>query len=151
MGSRTGNPEWKDHPDTSTLVTAARLNAIEGAIDDTATSGQGAKADTALQVGTPVPIVALSGAQTTGATHAGKDLHITASSGVDLTVQTAPAGSVIQVRQSGAGAITCVGDGVTLTAMPGMTLVSAGAGARFAIVYTSTTTADVLGWMVAAA
>ena len=22
MGTRTGNPEWKDHPDTSTLVTA---------------------------------------------------------------------------------------------------------------------------------
>lgn len=36
MGIRTGNPEWKDYPDTSTRVYAQHLNAIEDALDDSA-------------------------------------------------------------------------------------------------------------------
>lgn len=39
MGARTGNPAWKDHPDLSTPITAAALNAVESALDGTATSG----------------------------------------------------------------------------------------------------------------
>jgi hypothetical protein len=34
MGIRTGNPTWKDYPDQTTLITAAKLNAIETAIDN---------------------------------------------------------------------------------------------------------------------
>lgn len=33
MGTRTGNPAWKDYPDTSTRVYASHLNAIEDALD----------------------------------------------------------------------------------------------------------------------
>lgn len=29
----SGNPTWKDYPDTSTLVTAAALESLEGAVD----------------------------------------------------------------------------------------------------------------------
>lgn len=36
MGTRTGNPTWQDTPSTATLITAARLNAIETAIDASA-------------------------------------------------------------------------------------------------------------------
>lgn len=33
MGTKSGNPEWKDYPDTSTPVTAQALNNIEDALD----------------------------------------------------------------------------------------------------------------------
>lgn len=36
MGSRTGNPAWQDSPSTATPITAARLEAIESAIDGSA-------------------------------------------------------------------------------------------------------------------
>lgn len=38
MGTRTGNPTWEDSPSTNTLITAARLNAIEEALDASGTS-----------------------------------------------------------------------------------------------------------------
>lgn len=76
MGTRTGNPTWEAYPSTATLVSALKLNNIEAAIDDSATTAQGAKADTALQsvvAGTNVtvnntdprnPIVSASGGGT---------------------------------------------------------------------------------------
>ena len=33
MGIKTGNPTWVDRPDTSTPITAAKLNNIENALD----------------------------------------------------------------------------------------------------------------------
>ena len=33
MGTKSGNPQWKDYPDTSTPVTAQALNNIEDALD----------------------------------------------------------------------------------------------------------------------
>lgn len=43
MGIRSGNPLWVDHPDTTTPITAARLNAIEDALDATVEAVTGFK------------------------------------------------------------------------------------------------------------
>ena len=52
MGTKSGNPQWKDYPDTSTPVTAQALNNIEDALD--ASGGGGSSWTPVMTVPTPI-------------------------------------------------------------------------------------------------
>jgi hypothetical protein len=53
VGTRTGNASWQDSPSTATLITAAKLNAIENVIDaSVATTDLPAAIGTAVDVAT---------------------------------------------------------------------------------------------------
>jgi hypothetical protein len=70
VGTRTGNATWQDSPSTATLITAAKLNAIENVLD------------ASLAVATPVSV---SGTPTAGQV-------ITATSGTAASWQTPSGG-----------------------------------------------------------
>lgn len=129
------------------------LNGISHPEAGTATAAQGTKADTALQVNTAQPINAQTGTSyTLQASDAGKIVTLTNAAAITLSVPGSvfTAGQRVDCSQRGAGAVTVVGSGVTLSPMPGMTLVSEGQHALWTIVFESPTAALVAGWMVPA-
>lgn len=64
MGTRTGNASWQDFPSTTTLITAAKLNAIENVLDDSVSVSTGTVPTARLGSGTASSSTYLRGDQT---------------------------------------------------------------------------------------
>lgn len=131
----TRNPTWQDHPDTSTPITAAKLEHIEDGIED---------AHDAIDATQPVSIK--TAAYTLVAGDAGKMVEMNLSAGAALNVpgSTFTQGQRIDVLDVGSGRVTFVGtSGMTLNGVP--SLVSSAQWSAFSIFIRSATTAAVIG------
>ena len=132
----TKNPTWVDYPDTSTPVTAAKLNNIEDGIYTAHTQTIN------VQTGTAYTLVA---------SDASKLVTLTNAAAITLTVpaDVFTAGQRVDCLVAGAGMVTATaGSGLTLNGTP--TLVSRAQWSAFTVLFTSATTAVVVGDMASA-
>ena len=131
----TKNPTWVDYPDTSTPVTAAKLNNIEDGIYTAHTQ----------------PAETITGTTYTVQSDDGGELKVcTAATAITVTVPantvTVPAGKVVRVDflAAGGGAITfAAGSGMTLDGTP--SLVTRGTPSAASLLLLSATSAVVVG------
>ena len=147
MAYTKARADWIDYPDTSTPITAANLETIEQGIADAA-----ADADAALALLDAQPINAQTGTTyTLVASDAGKLVTLTNSAAITLEVpaSTFTAGQRVDVLVLGAGMVTATaGSGLTLNGTP--TLVSRAQWSAFTVLFTSATTAVVVGDLASA-
>lgn len=140
-GTSSFTGDYADLAGKPTLGTAAATAAT-----DYATATQGTKADTALQPATGQPINAQTGTTyTLVAADAGKLVTLTNAAAITLTVPGSvfTAGQRVDCLVLGAGMVTAVGSGATVNGTP--SLVSRGQWSAFTVLFTSATTAVVVG------
>ena len=141
MAYTKARADWIDYPDTSTPITAANLETIEQGIADAA-----ADADAALALLDAQPVNAQTGTTyTLVAADAGKLVTLTNAAAITLTVpaSTFTAGQRVDCLVLGAGMVTVVGSGATVNGTP--SLVSRAQYSAFTVLFTSATTAVVVG------
>ena len=137
---------WAEVTDRPTLGTAAAT-----ASTDYATAAQGAKADTALQPATGQAINAQTGTTyTLDAADAGKLVTFANAAAITLTVPGSvfTAGQRVDVLVLGAGMVTAVGSSCAVNGTP--SLVSRAQYSAFTVLFTSATTAVVVGDLASA-
>ena len=137
---------WAEVTGKPTLGTAAAT-----ASTDYATAAQGAKADTALQPATGQAINAQTGTTyTLDAADAGKLVTLANAAAITLTVPGSvfTAGQRVDVLVLGAGMVTAVGSSCTVNGTP--SLVSRAQYSAFTVLFTSATTAVVVGDLASA-
>ena len=140
-GTSSFSGAYADLTGKPTLGTAAAT-----ASTDYATAAQGAKADTALQPATGQAINAQTGTTyTLAAGDAGKLVTITNAAAITLTVPGGvfTAGQRVDCIVAGAGMVTVVGSSCTVNGTP--SLVSRARYSAFTVLFTSSTTAIVVG------
>ena len=145
-GTSSFTGAYADLSGKPTLGTAAAT-----ASTDYATAAQGAKADTALQPATGQSINAQTGTTyTLVAADAGKLVTLTNAAAITLTVPGSvfTAGQRIDVLVLGAGMVTVVGSSCTVNGTP--SLVSRAQYSAFTVLFTSATTAVVVGDLASA-
>lgn len=118
MAHRSGNPTWVDYPSTATLVTAARLEALEGAVDTSVVVAGDLGGTAAAPVVAKVNGVAVTGTPTAGQVP-------TATSGTAATWQS-PSGASVKNWAPGA------------YGLPGCTVSGGGSGAMGALTANTT-------------
>ena len=137
---------WAEVTDRPTLGTAAAT-----ASTDYATAAQGAKADTALQPATGQAINAQTGTTyTLDAADAGKLVTLANAAAITLTVPGSvfTAGQRVDVLVLGAGMVTAAGSSCAVNGTP--SLVSRAQYSAFTVLFTSATTAVVVGDLASA-
>lgn len=139
--------DYADLTGKPTLGTAAATAAT-----DYATAAQGAKANTALQVATPQPINAQTGAYTLVSADAGKMVKMTLAAAADLTVpaNVFTAGQRVDIADRGTARVTVVaGSGMTINPPAGGSLVMEGQYSAASLFFWSATEADLIGLVAA--
>ena len=145
-GTSSFSGAYADLTGKPTLGTAAAT-----ASTDYATAAQGAKADTALQPATGQAINAQTGTTyTLVAADAGKLVTLANAAAITLTVPGSvfTAGRRVDVLVLGAGMVTAVGSSCTVNGTP--SLVSRAQYSAFSVLFTSATTAVVVGDLASA-